>query len=29
MPLAHRPDHTQVDFGEANWYIGGKKIRFH
>jgi transposase len=29
MPLAHRPDHTQVDFGEANGYIGGKKIRFH
>ena len=29
MPLAHRPGHAQVDFGEADGYIGGKKIRFH
>ena len=29
MPLAHRPGHAQVDFGEADGYIGGKKVRFH
>jgi transposase len=29
MPLVHRPGHAQVDFGEADGYIGGKKIRFH
>lgn len=29
IPLAHRPGHAQVDFGEADGYIGGKKIRFH
>jgi hypothetical protein len=29
MPLAHRPGHAQVDFGEADGYIGGKKMRFH
>lgn len=29
MPLAHRPGHAQVDFGEADGYIGGKKLRFH
>jgi transposase len=29
MPLAHRPGHTQVDFGEADGYIGGRKVRFH
>ena len=29
MPLVHRPDHAQVDFGEADGYIGGKKVRFH
>ncbi len=23
------PGHAQVDFGEADGYIGGKKIRFH
>jgi transposase len=29
MPLTHRPGHAQVDFGEADGYIGGKKVRFH
>jgi len=29
MPLAHRPGHAQVDFGEADGYIAGKKVRFH
>jgi transposase len=29
MPLTHRPGHAQVDFGEADGYIGGKKIRYH
>ena len=29
MPLSHRPGHAQVDFGEADGYIGGKKQRFH
>ncbi len=29
IPLAHRPGHAQVDFGEADGYIGGTKIRFH
>ena len=29
MPLAHRPGQAQVDFGEADGYIGGKKVRFH
>lgn len=29
VPLAHRPGHAQVDFGEADGYIGGKKIRYH
>jgi transposase len=29
MPLVHRPGHAQVDFGEADGYIGGKKVRFH
>jgi len=29
MPLAHLPGHAQVDFGEADGYIGGKLIRFH
>ena len=29
MPLVHRPGHAQVDFGEADGYIGGKKMRFH
>ena len=29
VPLAHQPGHAQVDFGEADGYIGGKKIRYH
>lgn len=29
VPLSHRPGHAQVDFGEADGYIGGKKIRYH
>ncbi|MET3140232.1 transposase, partial [Undibacterium sp. GrIS 1.2] len=29
IPLAHRPSHAQVDLGEADGYIGGKKVRFH
>jgi transposase len=29
LPLAHRPGHAQVDFGEADGYIGGKLVRFH
>ena len=29
IPLVHRPGHAQVDFGQADGYIGGKKIRFH
>jgi len=29
MPLAHLPSHAQVDFGEADGYIGGKLKRFH
>ena len=29
IPLSHRPGHAQVDFGEADGYIGGKKVRFH
>jgi transposase len=29
MPLAHRPGHAQVDFGEADGFIAGKKLRFH
>src|SRR6202171_6238658 len=29
VPLSHRPDHAQADFGEADGYIGGKKVRFH
>jgi len=29
MPLTHLPGHAQVDFGEANGYIGGKLVRFH
>lgn len=29
MPLAHRPGHAQVDFGEADGFIVGKKVRFH
>ena len=29
VPLSHRPGHAQADFGEADGYIAGKKIRFH
>lgn len=29
VPLAHQAGHAQVDFGEADGYIGGKKIRYH
>lgn len=29
MPLNHRPGHAQADFGEADGYIAGKKVRFH
>ena len=29
VPLTHRPGHAQADFGEADGYIGGKKVRFH
>lgn len=29
VPLAHRPGHAQVDFGEADGYIGEKKIPYH
>jgi transposase len=29
IPLSHRPGHAQVDFGEADAYIAGKKVRFH
>jgi transposase len=28
VPLNHRPGHAQADFGQADGYIGGKKIRF-
>ena len=28
VPLSHRPGHAQVDFGEADGYIAGKKMRF-
>ena len=29
VPLSHRPGQAQADFGEADGYIGGKKVRFH
>jgi transposase len=29
VPLSHRPGHAQADFGEADGYIGGKKVRCH
>jgi len=29
VPLSHRPGHAQADFGEADGYIGGKKVRLH
>jgi hypothetical protein len=28
VPLSHRPGHAQADFGEADGYIGGKKVAF-
>ena len=29
IPLSHRPGHAQVDFGEADAFIAGQKVRFH
>jgi hypothetical protein len=29
VPLSHCPGHAQADIGEADGYIGGKKVRFH
>src|SRR6202035_1303627 len=29
VPLSDCPGHAQADFGEADGYIGGKKVRFH
>ncbi len=29
VPLSHRPGHAQADFGQADGYIDGKKVRFH
>jgi transposase len=29
IPLHHQAGHAQVDFGQADGYIGGKKVRFH
>ncbi len=29
VPLSHRPGHAQADFGEADAYIAGRKVRFH
>ena len=29
VPLSHRPGHAQADFGEADGYIAGRKVRFH
>ena len=29
VPLSHCPGQAQVDFGQADGYIGGKKIRFY
>jgi transposase len=29
VPLSHRPGHAQADFGEADGYIAGEKVRFH
>lgn len=29
VPLSHRPGHAQADFGQADGYIAGKKIRFY
>lgn len=29
VPLSHRAGQAQADFGQADGYIGGKKVRFH
>jgi transposase len=29
VPLSHHPGDAQADFGQADGYIGGKKVRFH
>jgi len=29
VPLSHRPGHAQADFGQADGYIAGRKVRFH
>ncbi len=29
VPLSHRPGHAQADFGAADAYIAGKKVRSH
>ena len=29
VPLSHRPGHAQADFGQADGYIAGKKVRLH
>jgi transposase len=29
VPLSHQPGQAQADFGEADGYIGGRKVRFH
>jgi transposase len=29
VPLSHRPGQAQADFGQADGYIAGKKVRFH
>ena len=29
VPLSHKPGHAQADFGQADAYIAGKKVRFY
>lgn len=29
VPLSQKPGHAQVDFGEADAIIAGKRVRFH
>ena len=29
VPLSHRPGQAQADFGQADAYIAGKKVRFY
>lgn len=29
VPLSHRPGHAKGDFGEADGYVAGKKVRFN